>query len=127
MTRQPLQDPPERAGALHIGNAQDDGVDYRGWFVGSFVRAPDARLTTAVEVKWGIHPAGDARPDWNPDTTASTLCLLVQGCFKLHFESQSVTFRRPGDYAVWGPGIKHRWQAIEDSVVLTIRWPSAPS
>ena len=71
--------------------------------------------------------AGDIRPDWNPDEAATTLCLLVQGCFKLHFATQAVTFRRPGDYAVWGPGIKHRWQAIEDSIVLTIRWPSTPS
>lgn len=127
MSRRPLRDPPGDSDAPHIGNAQDDGIDYRGWFVGSFVQAPDARATTDVEVKWGTHPAGDARPGWNPDEIASTLCLLVQGRFKLHFESQSVTFRRPGDYAVWGPGIKHRWQAIEDSVVLTIRWPSASS
>lgn len=126
MTRQPVQDPPERSGALHIGNVQDDGVDYRGWFVGYFVRSSDARYTTDVEVKWSTHPTGDARPDWNPDA-ATALCLLAQGCFKLHFETRSVTFRRPGDYAVWGPGIEHLWQAIEDSTVLTIRWPSAPA
>ena len=127
MTQRSLNDQPERSGALHVGNAQDDGIDYRGWFVGNFIGASDARSTTEVEVKWGIHPAGDARPGWNPDEVATTLCLLVQGCFKLHFATQAVTFRRPGDYAVWGPGIKHRWQAIEDSIVLTIRWPSPPS
>jgi D-lyxose ketol-isomerase len=29
-----------------------------------------------------------------------------------------------GDYAMWGPGIGHSWQAEEDSVVVTIRWRS---
>jgi hypothetical protein len=120
-------DHPEHPGALHIGNAEDDGLDYRGWFVGNFIEASDARSTTDVEVKWGIHPAGDARPGWNPDEAATTVCLLVRGCFKLHFAAQAVTFNRPGDYAVWGPGIKHRWEAVEDSIVLTIRWPSVPS
>ncbi|HWD09353.1 MAG TPA: signal peptidase I [Actinomycetota bacterium] len=102
-------------------------MDYRSWFVGYFVRASDARSTTDVEVKWSTHPAGDIRPDWNPDEVATTLCLLVQGRFKLHFAARAVTFRRPGDYAVWRPGIKHRWEAVEDSIVLTIRWPSVPS
>jgi hypothetical protein len=120
-------DHPEHPGALHIGNAEDDGLDYRGWFVGNFIEASDARSTTDVEVKWGIHPAGDARPGWNPDEVATTLCLLVRGYFKLHFAAHAVTFNRPGDYAVWGPGIKHRWEAVEDSIVLTIRWPSIPS
>ena len=30
-----------------------------------------------------------------------------------------------GDYAVWGPGIDHSWEALADSVVITVRWPSS--
>ena len=81
--------------------------------MGRFVKTDDARATE-----------GDARPDWNPDETATTLCLLVSGRFNIHFDSRLVTLARPGDYAVWGPGIKHRWQALDDSIVLTVRWPS---
>ena len=34
---------------------------------------------------------------------------------------------RAGDYAVWGPGIDHTWQAEADAVVITVRWPSLPA
>ena len=124
MSRQPIPHDRRPSGALRVGNADDDGVDYRGWFVGRFVKTDDARATEGVEVKWGVHAAGDARPDWNPDETATTLCLLVNGRFNIHFDSRLVTLARPGDYAVWGPGIKHRSQALDDSIVLTVRWPS---
>ena len=126
MSRQPIPEEGRPCGALHVGNAEDDGADYRGWFVGRFVKADDARATEDVEVNWSLHPAGDRRPAWNPDETATTLCLLVSGRFNLDFESQLVTLERPGDYAVWGPGIKHRWHALQHSVVLTVRWPSPP-
>ncbi|GAA2918135.1 hypothetical protein GCM10011428_37800 [Streptomyces violaceus] len=36
----------------------------------------------------------------------------------------SVTLEKQGDYMVWGPGIDHSWQAEDDSVVVTVRWPS---
>jgi hypothetical protein len=27
---------------------------------------------------------------------------------------------------VWGEGVDHSWHAEEESVVLTVRWPSVP-
>jgi hypothetical protein len=38
-----------------------------------------------------------------------------------------VLLARQGDYAMWGPGIDHHWSADEESVVLTVRWPSLAS
>jgi quercetin dioxygenase-like cupin family protein len=35
-----------------------------------------------------------------------------------------VLLERQGDYVVWGPGVDHSWRAEEESVVLTVRWPS---
>ena len=127
MRRQPIPGERRPSGALQVGNAEDDGVDYRGWFVGGFVKADDARATADVEVKWSLHPAGDTRPAWNPAEPATTLCLLVSGRFNLDFDTELVTLARPGDYAVWGPGMKHRWHALDDSVVLTVHWPSLSS
>jgi hypothetical protein len=95
--------------------------------VGGFVKADNARATDDVEIKWGLHPAGDTRAGLNPDENATTLCLLVSGRFNLDFDTELVTLARPGDYAVWGLGIKHRWHALDDSVVLTVRWPSPSS
>ncbi|GAB0494382.1 hypothetical protein MMPV_005675 [Pyropia vietnamensis] len=29
-----------------------------------------------------------------------------------------------GDYVLWAPGVAHTWVAVEDSAVVTVRWPS---
>lgn len=52
------------------------------------------------------------------------MLLLVSGKFRLDLSAGSVTSEKQGDYVVWGPGIDHSWQADEDSVVVTVRWPS---
>ncbi len=61
--------------------------------------------------------------------TATTLSILVSGRFQLEFPSHGcgVTLDRAGDYAIWSPGVSHRWLVIEDAVVVTVRWPSLPN
>jgi quercetin dioxygenase-like cupin family protein len=54
------------------------------------------------------------------------MLLMVSGRFRLDLTTGSVTLQLQGDYVVWGPGIDHSWQAEEDSVVVTVRWPSGP-
>lgn len=109
----------------HSGNANEDGANDRGWILGHFIRpTEDIRSTKDVEVKWGVHPAGDKRPEWTKDDQRTTMLLLVQGQFRLDLTEGSVTLAKQGDYVVWGPGIDHLWEAIADSVVITVRWPS---
>jgi hypothetical protein len=44
----------------HVGNANIDGESTRGWLLGHFIgEGDDPRATTTVEVKWGVHPAGE--------------------------------------------------------------------
>jgi quercetin dioxygenase-like cupin family protein len=108
------------------GNAAEDSQGTRGWLLGHFIDpAEGVRSTKDVEVKWGVHPAGDKRPDWTSDDQRTTLLLLVQGEFRLSLTEGTVTMTRQGDYVMWGPGIDHMWEAIEDSVVVTVRWPSS--
>ena len=110
---------------VYVGNAADDGASHRGWFVGQFIpAAAGGRSTGDLEVKWGVHPAGEERSSWSPGDHTTTLVLLVQGRFKISLPRTEVLFSRPGDYAVWGPGTAHHWAAVDDSVVLTVRWPS---
>jgi quercetin dioxygenase-like cupin family protein len=85
------------------------------------------RSTKDVEVKWGVHPAGDKRPEWTSDEKRTTLLLLVQGAFRVDLTEGSAVLSRQGDYAVWGPGIDHSWEALADSTVITVRWPSSSS
>jgi hypothetical protein len=115
------------SGNWYSGNAAEDGRDTRGWLLGHFIDPPDdVRSNKDVEVKWGIHPAGDQRPDWTSDDQRTTMLVLVEGKFRVDLTEASITMTRQGDYAVWGPGIDHSWQALTDSVVITIRWPSSP-
>jgi len=114
------------SGNWYSGNAADDVGEKRGWILGHFIDpAEGVRSSKDVEVKWGIHPAGEKRAAWTPDDQRTTLVLLVSGNFKIRLEVASFTLQRQGDYLVWGPGIDHSWEAMADSVVVTVRWPSA--
>ena len=107
----------------YTGNAGDDAEQYRGWLLGHFI--PEGpRHSDAVEIKWGVHPAGDRRADWATDEARSTLVLLVSGRFEVELSTGKVLLERHGDYLVWGPGVDHTWSALNESVVLTVRWPS---
>lgn len=108
------------------GNAAEDSKDTRGWLLGHFIdSAKGVRSTKEVEVKWAIHPAGETRSQWTSDDQRTTLLLLVEGRFRVDLTEGSATLERQGDYAMWGPGIDHSWEALDDSVVIAVRWPSA--
>jgi quercetin dioxygenase-like cupin family protein len=55
----------------------------------------------------------------------ATLLLVIQGTHRLELPETSITLSRPGDYAIWGPGIDHSWEAVSDTTVVTVRWPSS--
>jgi hypothetical protein len=109
------------------GRAASDAEPFRGWFIGHFV-PPELgpRSTDAVEVKWGVHGLGEARAGWAASDAATSLSVLVRGSIRLFFASgDEALLADPGDYALWPPGVAHRWQIEqEDTVVLTVRWPS---
>lgn len=110
----------------YSGNANDDGAQNRGWLLGHFMDpSTGVRATKDVEVKWGVHPLGDKRADWTHDDARTTLVLLVEGRFRVDLTEGSVTMERQGDYVMWGPGIDHSWEALDSSIVITVRWPSA--
>jgi quercetin dioxygenase-like cupin family protein len=79
-----------------------------------------------VEIKWGVHPRGDTRAQWVRGEKRTALQVLVSGRFRVDFPGRSVMLERQGDYVVWGEGVDHSWVAEEESVVLTVRWPSLP-
>jgi quercetin dioxygenase-like cupin family protein len=111
---------------VYAGNAFADGEGDAGWLLGHFRPPGDPRHSTAVEVKWGVHPPGDARAEWAVAETRTALLVLISGRFTMLFRHGAVPLTRPGDYVVWGPGVDHSWRAEHDAVVLTVRWPSVP-
>jgi hypothetical protein len=113
------------AATWYSGNAAEDGDKNRGWLLGHFIDpAEGVRSTKDVEVKWGVHPAGEQRVNWTTDDRRTTLVLLITGRFRVELTEGSVTLAKQGDYLMWGPGIDHTWYAEENSTVLTVRWPS---
>jgi hypothetical protein len=69
----------------YTGNAVDHGDQHRGWLIGHFINPPESvRTTDAVEVKWGVHPAGQERPGgWTVGEKRTTMVVLVSGTFRI--------------------------------------------
>lgn len=110
----------------HTGNAAEDGADKRGWIVGHFIDpSKGVRSTKDVEIKWATHPRGDKRAEWTKDDKRTTVVMLIHGHFRVDLTEGSTTMSQPGDYAMWGAGVDHSWEALSESVVVTIRWPSS--
>ncbi len=111
---------------VYVGNAGQDAALDRGWLLGHFKGVGDVRRSEAVEVKWGVHPRGDERAQWVRGEERTALLVLISGRFRVALPGRSVLLERQGDYVVWGRGVDHSWRAEEQSVVLTVRWPSVP-
>jgi mannose-6-phosphate isomerase-like protein (cupin superfamily) len=107
------------------GNAADLAKQHMGWFLGHFMSASDGLLRTkAVEVKWGAHPRGEERGTWAKGKNVNSISILLRGDFTITFDNRSYDLKSEGDFVIWGPGVTHTWRANEESVILTVRWPS---
>ena len=115
---------------FYVGNAVADGVRGTGWFIGKFEFGTIwGRHQEALEVKWGSHARGESRPHGlAPNGAATTISILVRGLFQTTFvlngKTHVVTMNQEGDYIIFGPDLVHGWEALEDSVVLSVRFPS---
>ncbi|WP_431977269.1 signal peptidase I [Micromonospora haikouensis] len=112
---------------VYVGKADVDGPREGGWLLGHFMPEGDPRRSGDVEVKWGVHAAGEARSRWATGERRTALLVLVSGGrFRVELPDRTVLLAEPGDYVVWGRGVDHSWYAERESVLLTVRWPSVP-
>lgn len=111
---------------LYVGNATIDAAADYGWLLGHFKPEGDVRHSEDVEIKWGVHPRGDERAKWATGEVRTALLVLVSGRFRMEFPGRDVVLEKQGDYVLWGPGVDHSWYAEEESIVMTVRWPSVP-
>ncbi len=110
-----------------FGNAKEEAGKDEGWFMGHFITPKDdPRSTEELEVKWGVHQAGDSRSEWAVNNQAATLAILIHGEFRLQFEDREIVLSREGDYVLWSAGVAHTWIAETDCTILTVRYPSKP-
>ena len=114
------------------GNATEDALSTEfasGWFVGQFVPSElGLRSTKDLEVKWGRHATGEQKKTTGTNNMSATLTLLVSGKFMMWLGELEVplALESPGDYVIFAPGVRHRWMALTEAIVVTIRWPSVP-
>ena len=109
------------------GNAAVASKSTRGWFLGHFIpEGDDALHSSDLEVKWFTHAKGETRPQWSPANDVRTLNILIRGRFVLLFPDHEVLLKNEGDFVLFGPGIAHSFRSEEQSLVLTVRWPSIP-
>ena len=108
-----------------FGNAQDDSAPFHDWLVGYFVPLSSGlRHSDDIEIKWGVHQKGAGDDQWTVNRMATSISILVSGVDQISLPHRVFTLSNPGDYLIWGPGMPHRWRTLEDSVVITVRWPS---
>lgn len=110
---------------IQAGNTNTDAI--HGWFVGGSVDANfGLRHTYDVEMKWSTHPAGQEHPRWVTNEVRTAVAILISGRYEVMFRDQTVALAQQGDFVMWGKGYDHKGRALEDSVILTVRWPSIP-
>jgi hypothetical protein len=110
---------------IYVGNAAADAPGDRGWLVGHFKPAADVRHSDDVEIKWGTHAPGDRRAQWVTGEKRTAVLVLISGRFWVELPGRSVLLARQGDYVMFR-GVDHSWHAEEQSVVMSVRWPSIP-
>lgn len=115
---------------ISTGNAVLEGKsnNNRGWFVGAFIEQTGLQTNNDVEIKWGIHPKGERRFSKAVEGNATTISILIRGKYTITFENgEKNELANEGDYVMWSPNLPHEFEALEDSVAVTIRWPSLSS
>ncbi len=93
-TRADSASPPDEGGSAqpvlrgNAGAMREDEPHWRGWFVGDFMSHPSLR-SSSVEVKWGVHTAGEARTEWSGGSY-TTLAMLIKGRERLIFPDEVI-------------------------------------
>ncbi len=101
----------------------------RGWVLGHFIESQSLFHSTDIEIKWGVHKKGEKISTLKASTQAKSLAILLSGKICIFFPETNETtiLEKEGDFALWNSGVFHNYEFIEDTTVITIRWPSIPN
>jgi hypothetical protein len=112
------------------GNFKDIIVKKNGdlWVMGHFVEEDSPFHTKDLEIKWGLHHAGESKGSIGTNTKSKTLTILIRGKVSLKFPEQNreIILEKEGDYVYYDKGVSHNWSVLEESLTIAIRWPSIP-
>jgi uncharacterized cupin superfamily protein len=86
---------------------------------------PDGPLRDRnLEVKLSETEAGRCRPEAQATSfPVRTMQMLLSGRYEACFPDGTVVLEKPGDFVISEAGTPHWWKALENTVILTLRWP----
>jgi hypothetical protein len=114
------------------GNLNNDikkSPEKRGWFIGHFINKNSIFYNNEFEVRWALHKKGEKKKFPAKTKTAKTISILIKGKFLIKFpkNNENIVLSNQGDYVFWDSNVYHSSEALVDSTILTIRWPSLPN
>lgn len=113
---------------IESGNVYTKQNGARGWIIGKFKDnpLPYPFETENFSIKWARLKKGDKNDDAKSDSTSKTLTILMEGKQRIDFPetNESFVLENEGDYLFFEPNVLHKWEAIENNLTITIRWPS---
>ncbi len=107
------------------GQIEDTTQDYSGWIMGNFVKDGSPFKTDGFEIKWVVRSKGVSKESKKEHPVpVRTLCILVKGRMKyeLYESKKEFLLEKTGQYLFYEPFEYHNATAIEDSVMLVVRW-----
>lgn len=115
--------------SIIVGNLEEERAKNpkrRGWFIGHFIEPDSVFKNNDFEVRWGVHKKGPERAIPAMHKKAKTISILVKGRFAIRFpkKNKEVILSKVGDFVFFDAKIYHTSEALTDSIILTIRWPS---
>jgi hypothetical protein len=97
-----------------------------GWFAGHFMDSSSLLKNNEVELKWGVHKKGEKYLSLKKTKKAKSLAIMIKGKIRISFPDlkKKIILSKMGDYAIWDKEIFHTSEFLEDTTMLTVRWPS---
>ena len=115
---------------LITGNFDKERHAHKDWILGHFMNPDSPFRNEEFEIKWGKYKKGKSfeAKKVDPNDQSYTVAILIYGEELLMFPSvdREVLLENEGDYVFWQPNIPHKAVFQEDTLVITIRWPSMP-
>ena len=113
---------------LEFGNLYTKPEVKQHWVIGHFIDPSTPFYEKNFSLKWSKLKKGESRTEPAFTAEAKTFDILVYGKHRVNFPdlNKSVLLNKEGDYVYFAPGVAHTWESLEDSLIVSLRWPSAP-
>jgi hypothetical protein len=126
MSKEDLKTPTPKNPDIFPGIAGSPDSPTRGWIIGPFM-GEGLPKTDDIAVKFETIPEGQVRESTPKEIEVTTMALLAGGKIIFWFEGDKKEYllEKPGEYLIWSPNRKHKTQALEETVLISIRWPNS--